>query len=65
MTDEEVLELVADGTVSQYKLERDLKKAVLAGLEPDCKRAVRVRRLWLESLCNMVIPTVGERNIAF
>ena len=52
MTDEQVLNLVRDGTVSQYKLERDLKKAVLAGLEPDCKRAVRVRRLWLESEIN-------------
>jgi hydroxymethylglutaryl-CoA reductase (NADPH) len=49
MTDNEVVDLVKDGTVSQYKLERELKKAVLAGLEPDCKRAVRVRRLWLES----------------
>ena len=52
LTDEQVVDLVRDGTVSQYKLERELKKAVLAGLEPDCKRAVRVRRLWLESEIN-------------
>lgn len=47
MTDDEVVQLIRSGTVSQYKLERELKRAVLAGLEPDCKRAVRVRREWL------------------
>ena len=47
MTDAEIVELIRSGKVSQYKLERELKKAVLAGLEPDCKRAVRVRRSWL------------------
>ena len=47
MTDTEVVDLIRSGKVSQYKLERELKRAVLAGLEPDCKRAVRVRREWL------------------
>ena len=53
LSDEVVAEHVRDGTVSQYKLERELKKAVLAGQEPDCRRAVRVRRLWLESELNL------------
>ena len=47
MTDDEIVQMIRTGTVSQYKLERELKRAVLAGLEPDCKRAVRVRREWL------------------
>lgn len=48
LSDDEVVELVDSGRVSQYKLERELKHSVLAGQQPDCERAVRVRRRWLE-----------------
>ena len=33
-----------DGKVSQYKLEREIKKSIMAGNEPDCERAVRVAK---------------------
>lgn len=39
--------MVKKGVLSQYKLERELKKAVDAGQDADCARAVRIRRLWL------------------
>lgn len=50
LSDNEVVDLVMDGKVSQYKLEREIKKSIMAGNEPDCERAVRVRRLWLEKI---------------
>ena len=50
LSDNEVVDLVMKGKVSQYKLEREIKKSIMAGNEPDCERAVRVRRLWLEQI---------------
>ena len=47
MSDEEVVQLVRDKKVSQYALEKEIKKAVDKGLSPDCARAVRIRRLFL------------------
>lgn len=48
-SDEEVVELVLAGKLSQYKLEREMLKAIGKGLDPDCARAVRIRRLWLST----------------
>ena len=48
MTDEEIVGHVTDGKLSQYRLESELKKAVDAGETPNCTRAVRVRRLFLQ-----------------
>lgn len=47
MSDEEVVALVREGKVNQYKLESEIKKALKKGYAPDCARAVRIRRLWL------------------
>ena len=47
LTDEQIVQLVQDGEVSQYKLESEIKKAIEKGHAPDCARAVRIRRLWL------------------
>eukprot|EP00939_MAST-03C_sp_MAST-3C-sp1_P000402 g402.t1 len=49
-SDDEVVDMVMKGTVSQYKLEREIKQSILAGNEPDCERAVRIRRLWLKKI---------------
>lgn len=55
-SDDEVVDMVMDGKVSQYKLEREIKKSIMAGNEPDCERAVRIRRLWLKKVVE------GNRN---
>lgn len=47
LTDEEIVEKVRSGEVSQYKLEEEIMKAIEKGHSPDCARAVRIRRLWL------------------
>ena len=47
LSDEEIVDLVHSGEVSQYKLESEIKKAIEKGHAPDCARAVRIRRLWL------------------
>jgi hydroxymethylglutaryl-CoA reductase (NADPH) len=46
--DQDIVNLVKSGKVSQYKLERELKQAVDAGLMPDCARAVRIRRKFVQ-----------------
>jgi hydroxymethylglutaryl-CoA reductase (NADPH) len=52
-TDDELSDMVLDGEVSQYKLERALKTSLQKGAMPDCGRAVRVRRLWLTKKMEM------------
>lgn len=48
-SDGEIVDMVRTGTVSQYRLERALAQSVQTdGASPDCGRAVRIRRLWLE-----------------
>jgi len=46
-TDEQIVQLAREKKISQYRLENELKKAVAAGLSPDCERAVRIRRLFV------------------
>jgi hydroxymethylglutaryl-CoA reductase (NADPH) len=46
-SDAEIVAMVHEKKLSQHKLENELKRAVAAGLEPDCGRAVGIRRLWL------------------
>jgi len=48
LSDQEIVENVRAGRISQYKLEREIKKSVDKGNSPDCARAVRIRRLWLK-----------------
>ena len=48
LSDEEVVNLVRTGKVSQYKLEKELKRSLDQGGDPDCTRAVRIRRTWLD-----------------
>lgn len=47
LTDEEVVALVVKRSISQHKIEDELKKASLAGKDVDIERAVRIRRLYL------------------
>lgn len=49
-TDEKIVEMSLQGKISAYRLEQELKRSVNEGLEPDCSRAVRVRRLYLQGL---------------
>ena len=44
--DEEVVEAVRSGKISQYRLESALKQSLVHGGDPDCGRAVRIRRAW-------------------
>jgi hydroxymethylglutaryl-CoA reductase (NADPH) len=59
VTDEEVVDLVNKGKVSQYKLEKELKRSVEAGADPDCTRAVRIRRKWLDERIQHDVKTEG------
>lgn len=61
LSDNEVVDLVMNGTVSQYKLEREIKQSIMAGNEPDCERAVRIRRLWLEKVVANAEREEGDR----
>jgi hydroxymethylglutaryl-CoA reductase (NADPH) len=48
MSDEDIVAAVNAGKISQYKLEKELKQSLESGGDPDCHRAVRIRRKWLE-----------------
>ncbi len=48
MSDEDIVDAVNAGKISQYKLEKELKQSLESGGDPDCHRAVRIRRKWLE-----------------
>ena len=60
LEDEKVVELVRQGKISQYKLETELKKAVDAGKQPDCARAVRIRRAFVKGGINE--SGIGQGN---
>ena len=49
MSDDDIVSKVNEGAISQYRLESELKKSIDAGNAPDCTRAVRIRRLFLQS----------------
>lgn len=58
MSDEKIIELVKNRKISQHKLEYELKKSVINNHNPDCIRAVRIRRKWLQEIekINIGIP---------
>ena len=47
MSDDEVVDMVEQGSIPVYKLEEELKTSVESGADPDCTRATRIRRKWL------------------
>ena len=61
LTDEEVVDFVNAGKISQYRLERELKHAIEAGNHPDCERAVRIRRIWLQSRVRQAAERAGKK----
>lgn len=55
ISDDKIVEMIVDGTVSHYKLEKELKRSVEEGKAPDCSRAVRIRRLYVEDRINSMV----------
>eukprot|EP00808_Paulinella_micropora_P005704 g45673.t1 len=49
LSDDEIVEQVRKGRLAAYRLEEELKAAVEGGFEPDCSRAVRIRRKFLSA----------------
>lgn len=49
-TNQEIVDLVDSGKISQYKLEDELKISVENGENRNCYRAVKIRRIWLENM---------------
>ena len=47
LDDEAIATLVFNGKIPAYRLEQELKAAVQRGADPDCTRAVRIRRKWV------------------
>ncbi len=62
MSDEEVVAAVNAGKISQYKLEKELKRSLEAGADPDCHRAVRIRRKWLEGKIRADFDNLSDKS---
>eukprot|EP00936_MAST-01D_sp_MAST-1D-sp1_P003033 g3033.t1 len=49
-TDEVIASAVYSGKIPAYRLEEELKASVDRGADPDCTRAVRIRRKWVSMM---------------
>eukprot|EP00457_Paulinella_chromatophora_P006046 gb/GEZN01006064.1/.p1 GENE.gb/GEZN01006064.1/~~gb/GEZN01006064.1/.p1 ORF type:complete len:523 (-),score=83.11 gb/GEZN01006064.1/:81-1649(-) len=49
LSDDQIVEQVRKGKLASYRLEGELKAAVAGGYQPDCERAVRIRRKFLSA----------------
>jgi hydroxymethylglutaryl-CoA reductase (NADPH) len=50
LDDDAIATMVFKGKLPAYRLEQELKAAVQRGADPDCTRAVRIRRKWVSML---------------
>jgi hydroxymethylglutaryl-CoA reductase (NADPH) len=55
-SDDEIVDMVEKGELPVYKLEQELKQSVQSGGNPDCTRAVRIRRQWLKRRVTELSP---------
>ena len=62
LSDDEIVEAVNAGKISQYKLEKELKRSLEAGADPDCHRAVRIRRKWLEGKIKADFESTSDKS---
>ena len=62
LSDDEIVAAVNAGKISQYKLEKELKRSLEAGADPDCHRAVRIRRKWLEGKIKADFESASEKS---
>ena len=62
LSDDEIVAAVNAGKISQYKLEKELKRSLEAGADPDCHRAVRIRRKWLEGKIKADFESASDKS---